>query len=137
MATTMDKKLIAKFDEKRDELKARFKSTHPAGYDAIFTALCEVLTSDGWDGDYPDPARITVIDHGEYQGTRVFVVGATGYQPSVYWMSMVSYGSCSGCDTFESTREYGDDPPTDEQADAYFTMALHMLQGMRQIPESR
>jgi len=63
----------------------------------------------------------------------LFVVAAEGYQPSTYWAVKVEYGSCSGCDTFESIREYGNAPPTDEQAKKYFTLALHIVQGLREV----
>jgi hypothetical protein len=73
-----------------------------------------------------------VIDHGNYQGTLIFIVGETGYQPSRYWYCGVYYGSCSGCDTFEAVRGYRDydQPAPPREIEGYLTLALHMLQSI-------
>jgi len=47
--------------------------------------------------------------------------------------NFVSYGSCSGCDTLEAIRDYSGDTPTEKQLDEYMTLALHVVQGLRQI----
>lgn len=123
---------VAKFDAARPALLERFKSKHPENYEAIVRAVVEVLHDPNGYGT-PDPTRIHRIDDGDYQGTLLFVIAAEGYQPSTYWAVKVGYGSCSGCDTFEAIREYGDAPPTDEQAKEYFTLALHVVQGLREV----
>jgi hypothetical protein len=49
---------------------------------------------------------IAVIDHGNYQGSQLFVVAEDTYQPG-YWQYLIGYqhyGSCSGCDTLKSIR---------------------------------
>lgn len=81
----------------------------------------------------PDPARIYQIDDGGYEGTLVFVIGAGGYKPSRYWYVKVGYGSCSVCDTLQAIRGYEGDAPTKEQVDAYMTLALHIVQGLREM----
>lgn len=115
---------------------AELKTAHPESYDALVKRLMQVLGRVP-EGEYgyglPDAERITVIDYGEYQGTRVWVIGGRGYQPSEHWAIVVGYGSCSTCDTFEGIRDYNDDPPTDEQARQYWTLMLHMLQGMKAL----
>ncbi len=83
--------------------------------------------------DSMDPERIHRIDDGDYQGTLVFVIGASGYQPSTYWYVTVGYGSCSGCDTLEAIRFYGDDPPTSQQVTDYATLAPHIVEGLREM----
>lgn len=124
------------FDRQRTTLRASFLADKPGSYSGIFKRLIEVLAADESLGDLydgcPDPERITVIDHGHYQGTQLFVVGAEGYQPSTYWATAVYYGSCSGCDTFQACVGWGDET-TPEEADACVTMALHMVQNMKQI----
>ena len=79
------------------------------------------------ENDYPCPDidRITVINHGSYQGMLVFVIAATGYQPYDYWATNVSYGSCSYCDTLQAAKTKED----------LYTLALHMLQRMKSITE--
>lgn len=80
-------------------------------------------------GDKPDIDRIHRIDDGDYQGTLVFVIGADGYQPSTYWYTDVSYGSCSGCDALEAAWGYGDDC----NYEGLYLIALHMLQRAKEM----
>lgn len=116
-------------------LREKYTAEAPGSYSSIFTDVVRFLAEDSgvdrW--DRPDPERITVIDHGDYQGTMLFVVAATGYQPSHFWTCRVFYGSCSGCDSFEAARNYRyEGPPTREEVEAYVSMALHMVQGMKE-----
>jgi hypothetical protein len=101
-------------------------------YDDLFKLVCSALHRDD-DYGTPDPERITVIDHGEYQGTRLFVVGASGYQPDTYWTCMVSYGSCSGCDAYEASLEWDGDGLSDRTRAEWMAMMLHMVQGLREV----
>ena len=71
----------------------------------------------------PDPNRITQINHGDYQGTLVYVIAGGGYQPHDHFATHVFYGSCSGCDTLESIN-MNSDPA--EKGEGYYTLALHM-----------
>lgn len=126
--------LVQRFDAKRPALLTRFQLAHPNSYRAILQDLVEVITADDDYGECNlDPERIHQIDDGDYQGTLVFVIAAKGYQPSNYWATMVSYGSCSGCDTLQAISNYSEEPPTPEQANEYLTLALHMLQRMKEI----
>lgn len=129
----MIQKFVDRFMAAKPALDAELAAKHPEGYDALVQRVVEVLAEGDDYGETLDPKRITVIDHGDYQGTRLYVIGAKGYQPSRYWSIFVDYGSCSGCDSFEATREYGDDPPTEKQARDYWTMMLHMVQSMKVI----
>lgn len=131
----MIQKFVDRFMASKDTLRARF-ATHPKGYEEIVKAVIEVISSEE---DYydPDPERIHLIDDGDYRGTLVFVIGAKGYQPSNYWTVLVSYGSCSGCDTLEAIKEYSDEPATSDQLDQYVTLALHIVQGIKAINGDR
>lgn len=67
-----------------------------------------------------DCSKITEIDNGDYQGTLLYLIPYTVYQPSEYeyLMTYVDYGSCSGCDTLqniESMGEYGEAPTEGQQ----------------------
>ena len=108
----------------------QFSEKEPDSYEDIFRQTIEMMFNDYKEYSYPDFKRITVIDHGEYQGTLVFVVGGCEYQTSNYWMTSVDYGSCSGCDTFEA---YSDWDNPEESAPHMITMALHMIEGMKKI----
>lgn len=121
---------IDKFIEIRVTLLEQFCQKEPNSYEDIFTQTIEMMFKDCDEYSYPDFKRITVIDHGEYQGTLVFVVGGCEYQTSNYWMTSVDYGSCSGCDTFEA---YSDCDNPEESAPHMITMALHMIEGMKKI----
>jgi len=124
--------IIERFDANRENLLASFKAAHPDSYAAIVKSVVEHVTSEGeYDDNNLDPERIERIDHGDYQGTLLFVIGAKGYQPSKYWYTKVSYGSCSGCDTFEAIRDYSSEQPTEDQAKEYFNLALHIVQGLK------
>lgn len=112
-------------------IKAEYAVTRPDSYDALVKRVVQAVSAEGHYDD-PDPERITVIDHGDWQGTRLYIVGAKGYQPSTYWSIFVNYGSCSGCDAFEAAQGWNDEIP-EEEVDDYWAMMLHMVQGMKQI----
>lgn len=101
----------ARFASREAEARALLTATPPSGYDDLVRVVVSMLHEpDGY--GTPDPERVTAIDHGDYQGTRVYVIAADGYQPRLHWYARVSYGSCSGCDFFEGVREnveYDDD----------------------------
>ncbi len=129
----MIQRFVDAFMAKEKELMAWFSKEHPKDYEAIVRRVIEAVTEDDDLSEFhvPDPERIHVINDGEYQGTLVFVIGAKGYQPSEYWAVRIYYGSCSGCDTLQGIGSYDDDPPTPEQAREYWTLALHIVQGIK------
>ena len=132
----MDKKIVAAWDANKAKVQAFFEAAHPESYKAVVTAVVQMLHDASNDYAKPDPERVHEIDDGNYQGTLVYVIGSTGYQPDDYWYVKVGYGSCSGCDTLESIRKYTDDKPTAYQVKKYMTLALHIIQGMRAMGPS-
>ena len=128
----MDEKMVKRWFDGQDKVRAKFTAAHPGDYRAIVTEVVRVLADEN-EYESPDPKRVHQIDDGDYQGTLVFVIGAAGYQPSSYWYVRVSYGSCSGCDTLEALRGYSGEPPTTEQVDGYMTLALHVVQRMKKM----
>ena len=129
---------IDKFQEIKPRLLVQFSKEEPDDYSDIFKQTIKMMFEDTEDtedtyfsnSETPDFERITVIDDGDYQGTLVFVVASKGYQPSDYWATRVDYGSCSGCDTFQSYSDY-DNP--EKSAPKMVTMALHMIESMKKI----
>lgn len=121
---------IPQWDARKSQVEAGFKAAHPMDYVDIVRAVVSIL-SDGYQA--PDPDRIHEINDGDYQGTLVFVIASKGYQPSNYWVVKVSYGSCSGCDTLQAIRGYSEDSPNDDQVADYMVLALHILQGLKNI----
>ena len=129
----MIQEFVNRYMDKKDLLAATF-ARHPGDYKEIVKNVISVITDDDYYGDFnPDPKRIHEIDDGDYQGKLVYVIGAKDYQPSDYWYVKVGYGSCSVCDTLESIRGYGSEPPTDEQLKDYMTLALHIVQGLKKM----
>ena len=122
---------VKKWESRKHEVRAEFAAVHPGEYIDVVRAVVKILNNDGYND--PDPERIHLIDDGDYQGTLVFVIGCTGYQPDDYWYVKVGYGSCSGCDTLQEITNYSDDPPTPEQVEGYMTLALHVLQGIKKM----
>lgn len=123
-------------------LLKKYSEEHPASYEGIFKDVLNELKrclSEEWKDEEDswlrvwDSDKIHVIDDGEYQGTRVFLVPQDCYQPSSYLMCKVGYGSCSGCDTFEGIRDYSHEKPTEQQAKDYVQLALHMVQAMKEV----
>ena len=113
-------------------LKEKFQQKHPESYKELVKNVIEVLTDDEYDSI--DPDRIHEINDGDYQGTLVYVIAAKGYQPSKYWYCRISYGSCSGCDTLESIKNYDyDTPPDEEQVKQYMQLACHVVQQLKEM----
>lgn len=133
----MIKRAVENFEKNRAGLRAVFAAKHPDNYKDLVRSTLDAVADaeDTWEPEALDidTKRLEQIDHGDYQGTLVFVVPQRGYQPSQYWAVKVSYGSSSGCDTLQAISHYSDDPPTEDQLDEYMTLALHVVQGLREI----
>lgn len=130
----MEKELIDQWEKNKAALKQSFEAEGPSSYDDIFKRLFEVVfTDDKWQTD-----KITTIDDGHYQGTRIFIIPKDCYQPSEtdYLVCSVGYGSCSGCDTYEAiaSEQWDDEKPlTESQLSQYMSLALHMVQGTKPL----
>lgn len=106
---------------------------HSPSYTELVKRVIEVINLDGEYGG-PDPTKIVTIDHGDYQGTLLYIVPAIGYQPSTYWALKVSYGSCSGCDTLAGICDYSWPEEKSEQSlNELYTLMLHLVQSMKEI----
>ena len=133
---------VDKFMAATPTIKHQLGLAYPNSYEDLVrravACLSNVTSEQAYgDGVWPDSDRVTVIDHGDWQGTKVFVIGAGGHQPSTYWSIFVHYGSCSVCDTFQRIREsYDTEVPTPEQVTQYWTLMLHMVQSMRLMGET-
>ena len=136
----MIQKFVDIFTENKEQLREVFAKEHPKSYKDIVKAVIELLTPNveklRYEGeDKPSPFTIHEINDGDYQGTLLYIIGACGYQPSNYWSVKVAYGSCSGCDTLQSIYDgYNEeDIPTKEQVEEYMTLALHIVQGLKEV----
>jgi hypothetical protein len=79
-----------------------------------------------------DTWKIVQIDHGDYQGTLLFLIPLDTYQPSEneYLMTYAGYGSCSGCDTLMSIQDYTTDPPTEQQVKYFMALCKDLVTNM-------
>ncbi len=129
------------YDANREALREGFTLNPPGSYSDLVNRVVTMLFNETEDsGACPDPERITTIDHGDYQGTQVFIVACTGYQPSTYWYLRVSYGSCGSCDSFrgamDDSSEYDDDGNrvlSESTLDQLMLLTLHIVQAMKQM----
>jgi hypothetical protein len=129
----MIQKIVDAWMSNEASARAAFAAKHPEEYKDIVRVVVETLCLTMGKYNRPDPERIHEIDDGDYQGTLVYVIAEAGGQPSRYWYARVGYGSCSGCDTLQSLRGWEDGPPTPKQVNGYMTLALHIVQGMREM----
>ena len=128
-------KMIQEFADRYIAARPAFEEwarrSAPKNYAQIVKKVIQLVKGEEEYG-VPDPERITEIDHGDYQGTLVYVIAAAGYQPSEYWYVKIWYGSCSGCDTLEGIRTW-DDTVGDEELAQYWTLGLHIVQGLKKM----
>ena len=122
----MIKEFVNRFMEAKPQIKAAFEQAPPGGYEDLVRHVIAAINPSSEYG-LPDPNRIHTIDDGNYQGTLLYVIAEAGYQPNDYWFVRVSYGSCSGCDTFQAIL-CSDDK---QQAEDFTTLALHIVQGLK------
>src|SRR5574344_202269 len=138
----MINEFVKAWDKNKDLLLENFKQQNPSSYQDIVEKLVTIVINpylkDECSIEYPmdneiDIENMTVIDNGDYQGTTIYIIPYDTYQPSVsdYVMTNNYYGSCSGCDTFQSI-ELWDDEATQEEienaAKEFHGLALNLLQ---------
>lgn len=138
----MINEFVKAWDKNKDLLLENFKQKNPSSYQDIVEKLVTIVINpylkDECSIEYPmdnglDIENMTVIDNGDYQGTTIYIIPYDTYQPSVsdYVMTNNYYGSCSGCDTFQSI-ELWDDEATQEEienaAKEFHGLALNLLQ---------
>ena len=128
----MIQKIVDKYMENKDITEKIFTEKHPASYEDVVKATIMAINNTD-DYGLPDPNRIHSINDGDWQGTLVFIIAETGYQPSNYWAVSVYYGSCSGCDTLQAICGYDDNPPTAIQIKDYMSLALNIVQRLKEI----
>lgn len=127
--------IIQKWEENKLKLEEYFKTTKQEeyqSYKAIVRKIFEICINVS-DSKYDNfnLEKLHVIDDGDYQGTKLFIIPKDTYQPSAedYLVTDTYYGSCSGCDTLQGICSYRDEVvPNDEQLKEYMTLALHLVQ---------
>lgn len=122
----MIQKFVEAFEKNKAAIRERFEKETPQTYFDIVKNVITHLNTGGYSD--PDPDRIEEIDHGDYQGTLIYVIGGQGYQPYQYWYVKVSYGSCSGCDTLQHILD-----DSENVVDELMTLALHIVQELKEM----
>lgn len=146
----MIKNFVAAWDAYKDKLEEYIK-THEqkvySNYEALVKLIfehvinphMEVVYANTWDGPYDgfDINKLVEIDHGNYQGTLLYVIPFNTYQPSAheYVYTFVEYGSCSGCDTLQGIHNYDEGIPSESQVKDYMELCLHLLQNCHWLME--
>jgi hypothetical protein len=128
--------IIEQWENNKSKLENYFRTTDQyeyCGYKQIVEKLFELCITNADEHCGFNIERMIVIDDGDYQGTKLFIIPKDTYQPSVddYITTHTYYGSCSGCDTLQSICGYDYGLPTEEQVKLYMTLALHLVQKLR------
>ena len=134
----MIQELILQWEQNKNELQDYFRNTKQSEYSndykEIVIKIFEICLKKA-DKYYAfDVSKMTVIDDGDYQGTKIFIIPKDTYQPSVfdYVYTDTYYGSCSGCDTLQCICDTNyDELPNEEQVKEYMTLALHLVQRLK------
>lgn len=133
----MIKTFVARWEQNKGRLEAAWRLKRPDSYLNIVKEVVKIVggsEEDRFSSDETlDVKRIKEVDWGDYQGTLLYVIGEAGSQPNRFYTVKVGYGSCSGCDTLKAIHGYSDEPPTDSQMNDYMTLALHVVQGLREV----
>ena len=128
--------IIEQWENNKSKLENYFRTTDQyeyCGYKQIVEKLFELCITNADQHSGFNIERMTVIDDGDYQGTKLFIIPKDTYQPSVddYITTHTYYGSCSWCDTLQSICGYDYGLPTEEQVKLYMTLALHLVQKLK------
>lgn len=126
--------IIKQWDDNKAALQEYFQTTRQekySSYEEIVKLLFKYIIIDK---DY-NLEEMTVVDNGNYQGTKIFLVPEARYQPEAheYLITHTYYGSCSGCDTIEGIHGSYYELPSDQQVSDYMTLCLHLIQKMPRL----
>lgn len=130
----MIQRFVDAWEKNKPLIRRMFADKHPEDYDdVVLTVLTGLRHESPSRLEYPDPAATLVIEGASYQGTNTYVlVDSRLGEPQ--WYVRVDYGSCGHCDTLCSIKErdWGD-RPTDDQVNEYMTLALHIVQRIKEF----
>jgi len=134
----MIQEVITQWEQNKDLLQSYFRNNNQSEYSTykdIVKAIFKLVVTRFTDYNNVDYDKIKVIDDGDYQGTQLFIVPSTTYQPDIedYFITHNSYGSCSGCDTLQGISNYDEGLPSDEQIKEYMTLSLHLVQKIKKL----
>lgn len=133
----MLKYCLNKWNQNEKVLEERLKTTtglNDCSYVDLVKLVVECILNEGtasyekrWDIN-----DITEIDHGDYQGTLLFLIPLRTYQPAEYeyLMTYVGYGSCSLCDTLRAIQDWPGDLLREEQVKDFMSLCKDLITNM-------
>lgn len=147
----MIKEFAEAWNQNKGSLENYFRNTEQSKYDNYLSILKKIIElvinpylidCDNFRLYYGlNAEKITEIDDGDYQGTKLYIIPLDTYQPYIdnYLLTYVEYGSCSACDTLQSIQqetfysneyEYGT-KPNKQQVEDYMKLALNLVQRLK------
>lgn len=134
----MIKYCLNKWDKNRERLEAAIradKQLNECDYKHLVKLVVDNILNgagDEYETHAWDSGSIIEIDNGDYQGTLLYLIPESTYQPSEgeYLMTYVGYGSCSGCDALQSIQcyyDYYDDSLREKQIGLFMTLCRDIL----------
>ena len=135
----MIQEVIKQWEAHKSDLENYFRNNPMSEYDSydkVMGLIIGLILNAGDDSMDIIP-EYKVLDDGDYQGTRIYVLHTDTYQPDLcdYIITHNYYGSCSGCDTLLSITEYDGGIPDEDQVKGFMTISLHLVQNMRYLSE--
>lgn len=135
----MIKEYLMKWEENKSKLENYIK-TNPMGKYDEYKELAKLVVSTIIDDNFAiNDDEITVLDHGDYQGTQIIIFHKDTYQPGTYdyIYTSVDYGSCSGCDTLLRVNRYEfENLPDDEQVKDFMSLFMHLFQNFHTMKDN-
>jgi hypothetical protein len=141
----MIQKYVDAWFRNKHKAEEKLRKKIPGSYCDIVKMVVEVLEDNQY-GDYESilsPENIVQLGGEDYQGDYLYIIqeksGWSGSLRDSWCAVIVSYGSCSGCDTLEYIHSLNGYPynnePSEEQVKQCMTLCLHVVQGLKKIEE--
>lgn len=127
----MIQRFVDLYMSKADKLKAAWEVVEPQTYlDIVRGVVSQLESEDPMDDTCPRAAEIIEVKFRRYTGDYFYLLPCNREEGSSIWWVAVEYGSCSSCDTLERIQSHDS---KSERLDAYMSLALHVVQGIKQI----
>jgi hypothetical protein len=123
-----------KWNKNQNSLEAKLREVDLSAqnYESLLALTIDCIFNDG-DYNYQwDTESITEIDNGDYQGTLLYLIPESTYQPSEreYLMTYMGYGSCSGCDLLQAIQPWSKEDTTEETIKNFMSLCKDFVTNM-------